>query len=116
MFINLEKGPFFYNNLGICIKIIEAFRYDTIGMLENLKVIIATGENIFKEIQILVEFQNYFIPSNILIVKIAPQNLILKKASLFITHSSMTSVNEAIDCAGKFYSNVENSSNFRSLI
>ena len=83
--------PLIYISLGTLLntsatffrKCIDAFRDETVS------VIISIGKTIKKE-------QLGEIPDNIFIYPFVPQLKILKRASLFITHGGMNSVNEAL--------------------
>lgn len=104
VFVSL--GTLFNNNFDIFKKIIDAFKtFDeecgTIR-LKNLRVIVSTGEKCFGQFRQLIESKSLKIPDNIYIVKSAPQIEILKRASLFVTHSGMNSTSESIHFAGIF--------------
>ncbi|CAF0811036.1 unnamed protein product [Brachionus calyciflorus] len=104
--VYVSLGTLFNNNFDIFKKIIDAFvSYDEgdsnegFIKLSNLKVIVSAGEKCFKNFQLLIESKKYSIPENIYIVKSAPQVEILKRASLFVTHSGMNSTSESIHYA-----------------
>ena len=69
--------------------------------LNDLKVIVSTGDKIYNRFEELKRTNEYSIPDNIVLVKTAPQTEILKKSALFVTHSGMNSTSESINYAGK---------------
>ena len=80
-------GTFFTDNLEVYQKIINAFAEDD----QDLTVVISTGDKIY---DILKESKN--IPSNVYLVKSAPQIDILRRASVFISHCGMNSTSESV--------------------
>jgi UDP:flavonoid glycosyltransferase YjiC (YdhE family) len=102
-------GTVFNNNIVIYKKIIEAFKqFDKEPLktknlklkISNLRLVVSLGKT-FELIQDLINRKEFEVPENILLVKSAPQIEILKKASLFITHSGMNSTSESIHYGGK---------------
>ena len=69
--------------------------------LNDLKVIVSTGDKIYNRFEELKRTNEYSLPDNIILVKTAPQTEILKKSALFVTHSGMNSTSESINYAGK---------------
>ena len=110
MFVSL--GTVFNKNISHYLKIIEAFKhFDSEDSeykqgsvrLANLNVVVSTGNNQHAYDQLLSHMKNdqsYQFPGNISVVKSAPQLEILKRASLFVTHSGMNSTSEAIHFGG----------------
>ena len=81
--IYISLGTFLNTSAAFFRKCIEAFRD------EPVSVIISIGKTVKKE-------QLGEIPDNIFVYPFVPQLKILKRASLFITHGGMNSVNEAL--------------------
>lgn len=67
----------------------------------NLRLIVSTGEKVYDIFKKMIDENKYTLPSNVTLVKFAPQIDVLKKASLFITHCGMNSTSESIHFAGK---------------
>ena len=89
--IYASLGTIFNKDKNVYLKLIEAFKR-IIYQNEDLQfsIILSAGQygfELLKDIQL---------PKEILIVKSAPQIEILKRASLFITHSGMNSTSEAV--------------------
>ena len=70
--------------------------------LADLTVVVSTGGAVFKKLNNLISSEKYSLPSNIVLVESVPQTEILKRASLFITHSGQNSVSEAVHFGGKY--------------
>jgi len=85
--IYVSLGTIFNTNLNIFATILKAL--DLVNAQTPIKAIISTGSACFDILK--KETSN-----NKLILKTAPQIDILKRASLFITHSGMNSTSEAI--------------------
>lgn len=85
--IYVSLGTVFNNKTEIYGIILDAFREND----ENLTVVISTGENVFNRLT-----ETRFIPPNVHLVKSAPQIDLLRRASLFITHSGMNSTSESV--------------------
>ena len=68
---------------------------------ENLNIIVSLGEKVYNEFKLEIDAKKYHVPSNILLVKTAPQIEILKRCSLFLTHNGMNSTSESIHFGGK---------------
>jgi UDP:flavonoid glycosyltransferase YjiC (YdhE family) len=66
------------------------FNNDKNIKFNDLRIIISTGDDTFKK------FENKLLPDNILILPTVPQIEVLKRASLFITHAGMNSMNESV--------------------
>ncbi|HIS56860.1 MAG TPA: glycosyl transferase [Candidatus Fimimorpha excrementavium] len=83
--------PIIYISLGTLLNTSAAFFRKCIDAFrdESVSVIISLGKTVKKE-------QLGEIPANIFIYPFVPQLKILKRASLFITHGGMNSVNEAL--------------------
>lgn len=104
-------GTVFNNNLVIYTKIIDAFKtFDqepsktkhTKLKFSNIRLIVSLGKT-YDLIQDLIGQNKFQVPENISLVKTAPQIEILKKASLFITHSGMNSTSESIHYGGIWF-------------
>jgi UDP:flavonoid glycosyltransferase YjiC (YdhE family) len=68
---------------------------------KNIKVLVALGDLCYRKFSEMITKNQCSIPDNIILVKMAPQTEILKRASLFINHSGMNSASEAIHFGGK---------------
>lgn len=85
------KGPIIYISLGTLLNTSAAFFRKCIRAFrdEPVSVIISIGEAVKKE-------RLGEIPDNVFVYPFVPQLEVLRKASLFITHGGMNSVNEAL--------------------
>ena len=68
--------------------------------LDNLKVVVSTGEYVLNKFTELINKNGYLLPNNIFLLKSEPQTEILKRASLFITHCGQNSVSESVHFGG----------------
>ena len=98
-----SMGTVFNVNLFIFDHIIEAiqtFNLETDSSsvkAEQLRVIISTGDSeVYQKFMRKAKNEGWKMPENIVFQPFVPQIEILKRASLFITHAGMNSVNEAI--------------------
>jgi len=69
--------------------------------LNNLTVVVSTGEIVLKKFNELIEKNEYLLPKNILLVKSVPQIELLKRASVFISHCGQNSTSEAVHYGGE---------------
>ena len=84
-------------------KIFEAFKklneasYNKNGLSKvQLRLLVACGEQMYARLEDEIKKNQLVLPPNVLLVKRAPQLDVLKRASLFITHSGQGSTNEAV--------------------
>ena len=104
--VYVSMGSLFHNNIAAYTDILEGIKSFDLGSnshnikLDNLKVIVSTGEYVFKNLTELIRRNEYSLPNNILLVKSVPQLEILKRASLFITHAGQNSVSESVHYGG----------------
>jgi MGT family glycosyltransferase len=95
--VYISMGTVFSNNLPLYSKIIDSLLLlkDDCSLedlkFENIDFVISAGKTLDGLLSKYTE-----LPSNILILQSAPQLEILKRASLFVTHCGMNSMNEAI--------------------
>nr|QNH67984.1 UDP-glucuronosyltransferase-like protein 2 [Brachionus koreanus] len=103
--ILVSLGTLFNNNFNIFKKIIDAFEnFDIINQnsstnSSNLRIIVSTGDKCYEHFQKLIKTKKLRIKDNFYIVRSCPQIEVLKRASLFITHSGMNSTSESIHYA-----------------
>jgi len=106
--IYISLGTINNNNYDIYKTLIEGFiNFDNEPIesrnpnikAEQLKIIVSTGEKVFKQFERDLGINKFKLPDNITLVKSAPQIELLKRASLFVTHCGMNSVSEAIHFA-----------------
>lgn len=94
-------GTTFNNNLPLFETIIDSFRLmcqekDSIVGANDLTVVVATGKDMYNQIQEKVKQGVYTLPENLLLQTYVPQLELLQRANLFITHAGMNSASEAI--------------------
>ena len=90
----VECGTIFNNCPSIYEKIIDANKILEPNM--NFKFIISVGRCAYARFKRIIDEERYELPENVVLVPFAPQIEILKRASLFITHSGLNSTSEAI--------------------
>jgi UDP:flavonoid glycosyltransferase YjiC (YdhE family) len=91
--VYVALGTLFYKNIEIYLNILEAIR---LMDSKSLCFVIATGEEIYNMLQLMARTNEFFIPERVVLVPFAPQIELLKRASVFITHSGLNSTSEAI--------------------
>ena len=107
--VYVSLGTVFNNNFSIYKTIVDAFKtFDANSSqsqirLDNLSVIVSTGEKVYDQFKALMESNQYVLPRNIELVKTAPQIEILKRASLFVSHCGMNSTSETVHYGGKWF-------------
>ena len=105
--VYVSLGSVFNNNIEVYKIIVDGIKSFDLGSnrhnikLDNLTVVVSTGEAVYKQFTELINKNEYSLPNNILLVKSVPQHDILKRASLFITHSGQNSVSESVHLGGK---------------
>jgi UDP:flavonoid glycosyltransferase YjiC (YdhE family) len=108
--IYISLGTVWNNNLEIFKSILDAMKlfdyyqkyFENKNLkFENLNIIVSLGEKVYNEFKLEIDAKKYHVPSNILLVKTAPQIEILKRCSLFLTHNGMNSTSESIHFGGK---------------
>jgi hypothetical protein len=57
--------------------------------VEQIKLVISVGNQVYDLYQHKIKNEGYYLPENIILLPSAPQIEILKRCSLFITHSGM---------------------------
>jgi len=82
---------------------LEEFQTRSNIKLENLKIVISTGIQIYNKFQEMIGSNEFKLPENIILVQSAPQTELLKRASLFVTHCGMNSTSESIHYGGNYF-------------
>ena len=101
--IYASLGTIFNNNFNIYECMIDSIRSfdDEIDKssvkAEQIRFIISVGKQVYDLYQHKIKNEGYSLPENILLLPSAPQIEILKRASIFLTHSGM----------GKFFLSLE---------
>ena len=104
--IYISMGSTFNNNLEAYRKILDGIKSFNHGSnkhgikLDNLRVVVSTGEYVLNKLTEEINKNEYLLPKNILLIKSVPQFEVLKRATLFITHSGQNSVSEAVHFGG----------------
>ena len=107
--VYVSLGSTFNNNIDVYKIIVDGIKSFNLGSnrhnikLDNLTVVVSTGDVVYNKFTELINKNEYLLPSNILLVKSVPQTEILKKATLFVTHCGQNSVSESVHCGGKSY-------------
>jgi MGT family glycosyltransferase len=91
--VYVALGTLFNDNIEIYEKILEAIR-----LIEPQKFhfVIETGGPILIKLKLLIEKDELVLPERVVSVPFAPQIELLKRASLFRTHSGLNSTSESI--------------------
>ena len=99
-------GTVFDSGIEAYLKIIEAvnlFNNQTVEDLNKkgikinkLNTIMSVGQNLYQELERVFKKTNHTLPKEIVIVPSAPQLEILKRASLFLTHTGFGSMHESL--------------------
>jgi UDP:flavonoid glycosyltransferase YjiC (YdhE family) len=106
--IYISLGTINNNNYDIYKTLIEGFiNFDDEPIesrnrnikVSQLKIIVSTGEKVYKQFEIDISINKFKLPDNITLMKSVPQIEVLKRASLFVTHCGLNSVSEAIHFA-----------------
>lgn len=93
--IYASLGTVFNNNFFIYECMIDSIRnFDNETERSNIKVeqiklVISVGNQVYDLYQHKIKNEGYYLPENIILLASAPQIEILKRCSLFITHSGM---------------------------
>ena len=61
-----------------------------------VRLLMTCGDSVYEQLQEMAKSKRLWIPHNVLLVKKSPQLDVLKRASLFITHSGQGSTSESI--------------------
>ena len=97
--IYVSLGSLFNNNIDLYKIIIDGIK--KVDVLDrDIKVVVSTGDIVYDQFCDLSSKNMYSIPTNVLLVRSVPQIEILKRASLFITHSGQNSTSESIHYGG----------------
>lgn len=91
--IYIALGSLFNNSLNTYLTILESFQYFE---QTNLKILISVGQETIDKLEKMKAQNKIQINENVIMVKMAPQIAVLKRASLFVTHSGMNSTSESI--------------------
>jgi UDP:flavonoid glycosyltransferase YjiC (YdhE family) len=79
-----------FNVFEVIINALKTIDIDKTIRFKDLRIIISTGDETY------LKYENKILPDNILILPKVPQIEVLKRASLFITHAGMNSMNESV--------------------
>jgi len=105
--VYVSLGSCFNNNIEVYQEILYGIKTFNLGRnrhnitLDNLRVVVSTGKSVLNKLTKMINENEYLLPSNVILVESAPQIEILKRASVFITHSGQNSVSEAVHFGGK---------------
>jgi hypothetical protein len=117
--IYVSMGSTFNSNITAYRAILDGIKSFNLGSnkhgikLNNLTVVVSTGEIVLKKFNELMEKNEYLLPNNILLIKSVPQIELLKRASVFISHCGQNSTSEAVHYGGElFYFEIIFSNNF----
>ena len=99
--IYVSLGSIFNNNIDLYKIILDGLKQLPVDE-HTPRVVVSTGDSVYEQFAELIKRNSYTLPKNILLVKSVPQVEILKRASLFITHSGQNSVSESIHYGGNF--------------
>ena len=100
--IYVSLGATYLNSSGTIIKIIDGLKTlrDASAYANQLPsgytVLVSCGKKVLADIQTQLDNKTYHVPDNFVLVDSVPQIEVLKRASLFVTHSGMNSTSEAI--------------------
>jgi UDP:flavonoid glycosyltransferase YjiC (YdhE family) len=109
--IYVSLGTAFNENTRLFSLLIDAFnRFDELSLeiedfklskteLKDLKILFSLGPTIYKHFDELIKDNKIKITDNVILAPSVPQLEVLKRASLFITHSGMNSTSESIHYA-----------------
>lgn len=91
--IYISLGSLFNNSLKIYQIILESLeKFEQ----KDLKILISVGQETINKLELMKSQNKIRINENVILVKMAPQISVLKRASLFVTHSGMNSTSESI--------------------
>lgn len=94
--IYVSLGSILNQSFKIYKTIIDSFELFDEKTNSNLTVIVSLGKKVYDLFQDMIDNKKLQIGSNIVLVQSAPQIAVLKRASLFVTHSGMNSTSESI--------------------
>jgi len=100
--IYVSLGSIFNNNIDLYKIIINGMKKINMNE-EEIKVVVSTGDLVYEKFSDLISKRMYSLPNNFTLVRSVPQVEILKRASLFVTHSGQNSVSESIHYGGDFF-------------
>ena len=106
--IYVSMGSTFNTNIAAYRAILDGIKSFNLGSnnngikLDDLTIVVSTGELVLKEFTDLINKNEYLLPNNILLIKSVPQIELLKRASIFVTHSGQNSVSEAVHYGGEY--------------
>ena len=94
--IYVSFGTLFNEDIKPFLDIIDAFNLLKKSLSNDIKLLIFTGDKTYAKFQELIKIGEYKEQDNILLMNKVPQLQVLKRASVFITHSGQGGTNEAI--------------------
>ena len=106
--IYVSMGSTFNTNIAAYRAILDGLKSFNLGSnkngikLDDLTIVVSTGDLVLKEFTDLINKNEYLLPNNILLIKSVPQIELLKRATIFVTHSGQNSVSEAVHYGGEY--------------
>ena len=107
--IYVSMGSTFNTNISAYRAILDGIKSFNLGSnkhgikLDNLTVVVSTGDVVLKEFTDLINKNEYLLPNNIFLIKSVPQIELLKRATIFVTHSGQNSVSESVHYGGESF-------------